>query len=183
MKSTILLCTTLLFLSVTALAQQPKSFNDLFEEMERSMQRGIPQQRMDTIRLKPGQNQYFQISPDSSSYFYFKMDTTLNGTSMQQFFRFGDSLNDPFGGSDPFGGGGFGNFNDIFRQMEEMQRQFFGFPPSTTPPAAPQEDDGLLPEERIRLKEEQAMPGTGDKPAAPAPPAKPAKPKIKTSRI
>ncbi len=179
MKSTISLCTTLLFLSVTALAQQPKSFNDLFEEMERSMQRGMPQQRVDTIRLKPGQNQYFQISPDSSSYFYFKVDTTLNGTSMQQFFRFGDSL-DPFGGSDPFGGGGFGNFNDIFRQMEEMQRQFFGFPPSPSLPAKPQEDDGLLPEERIRQREEQATPGTGDKPAVPA---KSAKPKIKTSRI
>ena len=171
----------MLLIAATAMAQKPqqKSFPDIFQDMERQMQRGIPQQ-MDTIRLKPGQNEYFQYGPDSSSYFYFKVDTTFGGHSMQQFFKLGDSFGDPFGGSgmDPFGGSGFGNFEDMFRQMEEMQRQLLGLPPVT--PAVPQEDDGLLPEERIRQREENP---TGDAPKPHPKPATPVKPKIKTTRI
>ncbi len=165
----------------------------MFQDWDRQMQRGIPEQKGDTIHLKPGQQGYFQFSPDSSSYFYFKIDTSM-GNSLQQFFRFGDSFgapgdvppapfgNDPFF-SDPFGGG-MGNFNDIFKQMEEMQRHLFGIPPASAQ-QQPDEDDGLLPEERIRMKEAEqqpALPSTGENPHAV--PAKPkAKPKIKTTRI
>ncbi len=177
----------------------PKSFGEIFQDWDRQMQRGLPQQPQgDTIRLKPGQQEYFQYGPDSSSYFYFKIDTSM-GNTMRQFFRFGDSFgapgttpsspfgNDPFSNdpffADPFGGGGMGNFNDIFKQMEEMQRQLWGMPPATA--QQPDEDDGLLPEERIRLKEAEqqpTLPNAGDNPHAV--PAKPkAKPKIKTTRI
>lgn len=165
--------------SATLLAQNPhsQSFDQIFEEMQRSMQRGIPNQKIDTIQIKPGQKQYFQMSPDSSSYFYFKVDTSFNGgSSMQQFFQFGN----PFG--DDQMGGGFGNFNDMFRQMEEMQRQLFGLPadprsqPSPNTESTP--DDGLLPEERIRQREEDEK--LGKKPTTPA---KTTKPKIKTTRI
>ena len=171
----------LFFLSFSAMlvAQNPhsKSFDQIFEEMQRSMQRGIPNQKTDTIQIKPGQNQYFQMSPDSSSYFYFKVDTSFNGgSSMQQFFQFGS----PFGNDQM--GGGFGDFNDMFRQMEEMQRQLFGLPAQPrshqTPDTDNMLDDGLLPEERIRQREEDEK--SGKKPAHPA---EATKPKIKTTRI
>jgi hypothetical protein len=176
----------------------PKSLNEVFKSWDLQMQRGIPQQQGDTVRLKPGQNEYFHYSPDSSSYFYMKIDTSM-GNNMRQFFRFGDGLGDQPNGtapldsdpffsnpffSDPFGngGGGMGGFEDIFKQMEEMQRQFFGLPPAATPTQLEQENDGLLPEERLRLEEEQKK-AQPDKKIAPHPaPAKP-KSKIKTTRI
>ena len=83
---------------------------------------------------------------------------------MQQFFQFGS----PFG--DDQMGGGFGNFNDMFRQMEEMQRQLFGLPADPrshqNPNTESTPDDGLLPEERIRQREEDEK--LGKKPTTPA---------------
>lgn len=176
MKKTNFILILWLSFSATLVAQHPhgKSFDQIFEEMERSMQRGIPKQKTDTIQMKPGQKQYFQMSPDSSSYFYFKVDTSFNGgSSMQQFFQFGS----PFGNDQM--DSGFGNFNDMFRQIEEMQRQLFGLPSNPHAPNADQTpDDGLLPEERIRQREEDEK--LGKKPTTPA---KTTKPKIKTTRI
>jgi hypothetical protein len=176
MKKTSFILLLWLSFAATLVAQNPhgKSFDQIFDEMERNMQRGIPNQKIDTIQIKPGQKQYFQMSPDSSSYFYFKVDTSFNGgSSMQQFFQFGN----PFGNDQM--DGGFGNFNDIFRQMEEMQRQLFGLPSNPQAPNADHTpDDGLLPEERIRQREEDEKLGI-----KPTTPAKTTKPKIKTTRI
>jgi len=170
----VLFCLALLPLAVGAQTNRGQSLDQIFDQMHREMLKGMPGGKVDTIRLSPGTSQFFQMSPDSSSYFYFKVDTSFGGGAMPDLFRM-----DPFGsknGNDSLGD--FWGFDQMFKQMEDMQRQFFGMPPGT--PAMPEEpNDGLLPEERLRLKEEQAQPGA----AAPTPPAAPAKPKIKTTRI
>lgn len=145
---------------------QPLSFDDLFGQFRRGMTFDT------TITLSPGSRQFFHIGPDSSSYFYFRSDTSFSGGAMPDFFGMDlfDSIS-PFGekdGNDPF--------DQMFRQMEEMQRRLWGTPPGRVP-SAPEteqgEEDGLLPEERIRQREQHPAP----------PPAKPQKEKIKTIRI
>ena len=157
----------LVFTPIVAFAQEMPgtSFDQMFEQMRQQMLRGMP--GADTIALAPGQ-QHFRMSPDSSSYFYFQIDTTFSGSS-SDFFQI-----NPFGSSDPFGD--LLNPGDMFRQMEEMQRLLWGQAPSAEPE---EPNDGLLPEERLRLQESEMPPAT----APLATPAKPAKPKIKTTRI
>lgn len=170
----VLICLAFLPLAAIAQTNGGQSLDQIFDQMHRQMLQGIPPgTKTDTIKLSPGQNQFFQMSPDSSSYFYFKVDTSFSGGAMPDFFRF-----DPFGSS-PGGDslGDFWGFDRMFKQMEEMQRQLWGQGGITTP--EPEPNDGLLPEERIRLREQQANPSAFD----PAQPKQPAKPKIKTSRI
>ena len=167
---TVLFCLALLPLAAVAQSNNGQSLDQIFDQMNRQMQKGIP--GGDTIRLSPGKKEFYQISPDSSSYFYFKVDTSFSGGAMPDFFHF-----DPFGGSGQDSMGGFGGFDRMFKQMEELQRQMWGIPPSGIT-QEPEPDDGLLPEERIRLREEQEKTGV-----APAAPKQPAKPKIKTTRI
>lgn len=171
---TLFLC-TLAAMTVMAQKSTPApSFGDLFDQMHRQMLRGM--QIDTTITLSPGKQEFFQMGPDSSSYFYFKIDTSFSGgQAMPDIFGtspFGQNF-DPFGGSD-----GFGDFDRMFQQMEEMQRRMWGAPPSNVPQQEPEiSEDGLLPEERIRQREEGA-------PNQPAPkPAAPVKPKVKTIRI
>ena len=169
------ICLAFLPLAVTAQNNSGQSLDQIFDQMHRQMLKGMPPgTKTDTIKLSPGQNQFFQMSPDSSSYFYFKVDTSFSGGAMPDFFRF-----DPFG-SGPGGDslGDFWGFDRMFKQMEEMQRQLWGGTPGQ--PQEPEPSDGLLPEERIRLREQQqANPSAAD----PAQPKPQAKPKIKTSRI
>lgn len=170
----VLIC--LAFLPLAAIAQNNgQSLDQIFDQMHQQMLKGLPPgAKTDTIKLSPGQNQFFQISPDSSSYFYFKVDTSFSGGAMPDFFRM-----DPFGSQGGDALGDFWGFDRMFKQMEEMQRQLWGQGDMSTP--EPEPNDGLLPEERIRLREEQQQ--TNPPAADPAQPKQPAKPKIKTSRI
>jgi hypothetical protein len=170
-KQIVIFCLALLPLAVVAQNNNGQSLDQIFNQMQREMQKGIPG-KADTIRLSPGKNEFYRISPDSSSYFYFKMDTSFSQSVMPRFFHF-----DPFGDSGQDPKGSLGGFDQLFKQMEDLQRQMFGMPPSGIT-QEPEPNDGLLPEERIRLREEQEKSGVA--PAAPKPPAKP---KIKTTRI
>lgn len=157
----------------------PRSMDEWFDQMQRDMMRGMRSPHsmpFDTSFHFDGKEGYTYLSPDSSSYFYFKIDTSFGGGNMSQhFFRFS-----PFGETPGFGGSS--SFDDIMKQMEEMQRRMgMGFEwsdPRMRPMPEPEEPaDGMLPEERLRLEEEKQKQGSTDAPAAPA------KPKIKTIRI
>jgi hypothetical protein len=174
----------LLALSLSATAQNNDPFRDLnqaFEQMRQQMLRGLPDMQPDTQQHKGGSSDFFQFSPDSSTYFYYKIDTSFGGGSgSTHFFQFS-----PFGGqSNPQSNSTMPSIEDMMRQMEAMQRQFFSDPwgsPRSMEPTEP--EDGLLPEERLRLEEEQRKnPSNGNTPQLNAPVAKP-KPKIKTTRI
>ena len=143
-------------------------FEELFRRMEEQMRHGMP---VDTS-FQGGQ---WHVSPDSSSFFYFHVDTSLNGIGGSDFFRFS-----PFGAPN----------QDGFFDMDSLFEQFFNRMDRKNPrhgyrdaPAddgnAEQPEDELLPEERLRLQEEQKQPGTDPAPQ----PAKPEKPKVKTIRI
>jgi hypothetical protein len=191
------ICTILMLVAWPMLvnAQNPdpfREFDRMFDEMLRQRQ-GMT--RTDTIRIDGNQREFFQISPDSSSYFYFRIDTSFGNPQIGgDFFRM-----DPHSGD---GSDGLDAFNEMFRRMEEMHRQMgirpWGFEiPLAEEPL--QDGDGLLPEERIRDQEQQVDPNAPQKsdqiakprtpggapktpPAKTEPPA-PAKPRIRTSRI
>lgn len=144
-------------------------FEQLLSRMQEQMRRGMP---FDTT-FSNGQ---LQFSPDSSSYFYFHVDTSFGDFGGSDFFQF-----------PPLGAPGQSGFPDMDRLFE----QFFNrMSPFNAPPGyhqdAPADDgdaghaeDDLLPEERLRIQEEQRKQG-----ANPAPqPVKPEKPKVKTIRI
>jgi len=145
-------------------------FEQLLRRMDEQMRRGMP---FDTT-FGGGQ---LQISPDSSSYFYFHVDTSFGNFDGSDFFQFS-----------PFGTPGPGGFFD----MDSLFEQFFNGMDPLTPrrgqdyndfPAddgdAEHAEDELLPEERLRLQQEQP-----EKSADPAPqPVKPEKSKVKTIRI
>jgi len=147
---------------------QQSPFGQTFDQMHRMMLKGMFGDT--TIALRPGESQRFQMGPDSSSFFYFRMDTTFQGGSMSDFFKmdpFNDRLEDST--TDDFWG-----FGRIMREMQEMQRQMLGIPPQVAPDSGEEE---VLPEERIRQREE----GAG-KPTSPPVPA-PRSSKLKTIRI
>ncbi len=166
-----LLPALLLALPLLACAQtQPADpmsdrFEQLLRRMDEQMRRGIP---ADTS-LQGGQ---WHVSPDSSSFFYFHVDTSFNGLGGSGFFNFS-----PFGSPNR---DGFFDMDSLFEQFFNRMdpRRGYGDLPADDGNAEQPEDE-LLPEERLRLKEEQKQPG-----ANPAPqPAKPEKPKVKTIRI
>lgn len=148
----------------------------VFEQMEQMMRRFQEQMRRGMAFDTSFQGGQLQYSPDSSSYFYYHIDTSFNGIGGSHFFQFS-----------PFGESLEGGFPD----MDSLFQQFFG---RMAPPGRQQDygsdfpaddgqqepaDDGLLPEERLRRQEEHP-----DAPkAAPAKPEKPAKSSVKTIRI
>jgi len=152
-----------LLLPVLAGAQKTDPVFDRFEQlmrrMDEQMRRGMP---FDST-FEGGQ---LQFSPDSNSYFYYRIDTSFNGMG-NEFFDFS-----------PFGNPGQDGFMDFDRLLDQF---FNGVPPQDLrrdPNDFPSDDgqapdnDGLLPEERLRRQE------GNEKPAA-----KPEKPKVKTIRI
>jgi hypothetical protein len=191
--------------TATSLAQnieQPfgNEFDRIFEQMRRQMEF---QMRTDTQSISRGGQEFYQMSPDSSSFYYFRIDTSFSG---------GQEFGGDFFKMDPFNGDGTDGmdaFNEMLRQIEGMHRQLgvrpWGFEiPLAEEPLQPA--DNILPEERIRQQEQQQQqqhqPATKSPPPAatdqiqpkkrspagaptnpkPEPPA-PTKPRIKTSRI
>lgn len=145
-----------------------------FRDMERQMQE-LQRQLMDQLRNNPFNDPNFAM-PQWDTTFFFHFDTTFEGGNMSHFFRFS-----PFD-SDSTMQDGFLDFGQMFDQFFNSDGQFeqhdYGihdFPRDDG--NAPDTDDGLLPEERLRQQEELEKSG---KKAAPAP--KP-DPKIKTIRI
>ncbi|MCS7036767.1 MAG: hypothetical protein RMJ33_11390 [Saprospiraceae bacterium] len=169
---------------------------DPWEEWKRE-QRSLREFFKDTSGLGGG---LLRVLPDSSGFFYFRIDTSLGGlhSEMRQFFRFGPTDKDLL-------------FPPEFREFDRIFERFFrGMPgqPQFQPwPDFPTDDgntpgeDNLLPEERLRLQENQEEPSDGLLPeerlrqqerqnprkrdAAPPKPADPPKktPDVKTIRI
>lgn len=144
-------------------------FEQLLRRMDEQMRRGMP---FDTT-FGGGQ---LQISPDSSSYFYFHVDTSFNNFGGADFFQFS-----PFGTP---GQGGFLDMDSLFEQFfnrmddrRDPRRGYQDFPADDGD--AEHAEDDLLPEERLRLQEEQQKQGSDPTPQ----PAKPEKSKVKTIRI
>ncbi|MCC6463019.1 MAG: hypothetical protein IT260_21295 [Saprospiraceae bacterium] len=164
----------LLFLAgiqALSLAQQPDPvfdrFEQLFQRMDEQMRRGMP---FDTSF----RNGHLRMSPDSNSFFYYHIDTSFNGLGGPEFFQFSPFDDSPMSG--------FPDFDRLLQQFFNGSDPFFSEPqPGTLPPDDGQEgagEDQLLPEERLRLQEQQ-----GTAPPNPAAPPQPTKPKVKTIRI
>lgn len=121
---------------------------DPFEEMGRQMNEAFERMRQLQERMmQQGFGNAFTMPDGDSSFFYFHIDTTFSGDGDFHFSPFG---NDGMGGSFFFGDPG-----DIFRD-------FFNGSPFEQPFTRPSEpaddgntppDDGLLPEERLRNRE------------------------------
>ncbi len=141
----------------------------MFDRMEQMMRRMQEQMRRGMSFDTTFEGGHLQFSPDSNSYFYYRIDTSFNG------------MGDSFFDFSPFGSPG----QDGFMDLGQLFDQFFnGIPPQgfqQNPDGFPSDDgqapggDDLLPEERLRLQEEKGKPK--------GQPAKPDKSKVKTIRI
>lgn len=161
-----------LLLPVLGFTQSGDPMFDRLEQMMLRMQEQMQQGMAFDTTFEGGR---MQFSPDSSSFFYFRMDTSFNNLGSDFFnldisplqdrgqldmFNLDQLMERFFNGADPF-----------------MPRQDYGDMPA---------DDGqnngtgedLLPEERLRLQEEQGQTGK-----TPQPEKKPARSKVKTIRI
>ena len=163
-----LLCLALL--PALAPAQTTDPMQDHFEQMLRrmteQMRRGMP---FDTAF----QGGRLQIAPDSSSYFYFRIDTSFSGNG-EQFFQqspFENPLGQDFFGFDRF-------FDQFFNGITppDPRDRIDNLPPDDGMPQENNPKDDLLPEERLRQQEKQASPQEQPTP-------KPLQPKVKTIRI
>ena len=164
----------LLLLTISVSAQQK---SPTFEQLQREMLE-LQRQMMQEFRNNPFGGGMFTF-PEGDSSYTFRFDTTITGDNFSGTFRFG-----PFSGdstlqdSDPFG------FEWLRNQLfgTGPESGFWGPAPERSPREMPPGDEELLPEERLRLEEEQSGKGAPEK-GNPATPAKPAKPKIKSIRI
>ncbi len=170
----------LLALSAVIPALAPAQTSDPMQEQMNQLLRRMQEQMRQGMSFDTSFNGgHLQISPDSSSYFYFRVDTSFGGDNGSQFFQFS-----PFGSP---GGQGFPDMNQLFEQFFNGMRPFdspknYGnLPPDDGQPGA-EGDDELLPEERLRQQETQPAPQEAN-PPKPAQPAKPAKSTVKTIRI
>ncbi len=128
----------------------------------------------------------WRVLPDSSGFFYFRIDTSWGDITgeMRRYFRF-----EPFD-KDLFSSPDFRHFDRLF------ERFFHDMPPQLDAQPWPDfpmddgeknaEEDHLLPEERLRREEERSMPSDKapdtKKTPAPTEPSKKA-PDVKTIRI
>ncbi|MBK6931865.1 MAG: hypothetical protein IPH12_13775 [Saprospirales bacterium] len=142
-------------------------FEQLLRRMDGQMRRGMP---FDTAFS----NGRMQFSPDSSSFFYFHIDTSFNGAG-SDFFHLS-----PFGSPN---GQGLFNLDQLFEQFFNGADSFAPQRGSGDFPAddgqKPAGEDDLLPEERLRLREELPQ---GQRKPAPKPEKTPQS-KVKTIRI
>lgn len=140
-----------------------------FERLDQLMRRMQEQMRQGMNFDSTFENGRLQYSPDSSSFFYFHVDTSFNGSGAD-FFNFA-----PFGSPDQSG------FSDFDQLIEQFFNRSTPFSQRVQPGQSPADDgqlpetDGLLPEERLRLEEEKGQPGKQ--------PEQTAKSKVKTIRI
>ena len=164
----------LIFSPLAGAQNQSRDIDDLQRQMQEWQQR-----LMEQLHNSPFNGQGL-ASPQWDTTFYFRFDTTFENGSMSRFFQFS-----PFG-VDSTMQGGFGDFNRLFDRFFDPGG-FFD-PPAQGMEDFPSDDggrentdDGLLPEERLRLREE-TNPSENNKsktkPAHPKP-----DPKIKTVRI
>ncbi len=119
---------------------------DPIREMEDALkQMRAWQQQM----LEQGLGRSFGSPQGDSSFFYFHIDTTFSGDGAFRFSPFGnDGLGDSF----------FFDGDSFFRQFFEQSpfEDFFRSPdPNADDGNLRQNDDGLLPEERLRQQESQ----------------------------
>jgi hypothetical protein len=155
-----------LLIPMLGAAQTNDSMTERFEQMMRRMEAQMRQGMPFDTTFEHGQ---LQFSPDSSSFFYFRMDTSFNGMG-SEFFDFS-----------PFGSPNQDGFQDFDRLLDQFFKGTTPFTPRSNPEDFPIDDgelsgdDGLLPEERLRQETE--------KPNAGAAPKKSAKSKVKTIRI
>jgi hypothetical protein len=145
----------LLFLSVTNLQAQRNSKSPSFEDMQRRMME-LQKQLMQDMQRSP----FFDFdmrSPfhtDSTSSFSFRFDTTFQ-LGDGGFFHFRQF------GSDSLMNGMFQDMDQIFGRMFDFRADPFqprmdrgqSFPSDDG--HGQQENDGLLPEERLRMEEER----------------------------
>lgn len=157
-----------------AIAQtQPPSFR----EMERQLLE-MQQQMMEQLRNSPFNDPNFAM-PQWDTTFFYRLDTTFEGGNMSQFFRFSPFGSDSTSQDDFWGFGRM--FDQFFNPGGDIEKPDYGigdFPKDDG--GKPQNDEELLPEERLRQQEE-----TEQKPPAPAPKSADPKPdpKVKTIRI
>ncbi len=146
--------------------------SDPFAEIERQMEKMMQELRSGySLRFPPG-------STDTT--FFFKIDTTIDGRDGGFFFDFtppdGQAMEDAFGFEDLMKE--FREFSDQFGSGRYDERHRKKSPADDGELRKGDENDELLPEERLRREEQGMQPKSGA-------PAKPnvQKPKIKTSRI
>jgi hypothetical protein len=164
-KKTVLAVGLLAALPYFANAQTDPDLRD----MERRMLE-MQRQMMQQFRLGFSDGGFGQMG-DSSS-FFFKFDTTFGGDGAH-FFRF------PPTDLDSLPGGGEPGFEQFFQQFFGLGNDF-GLDPKQPEGSEFLDENGseeLLPEERLRLKEQ------GTEPAEPAPAPKPKPKKRTTTRI
>lgn len=161
MKKWFFSCFFLLIFVFSAAAQS----SDPFEEMERAFQKIMDQMRAG-MAFGPGQD----------TTVYFKWDTLQHNGNGSFFFRF----NPQTLGMRP--GAEFDFFTEMDSFSRELDRAMFGqrqLMPADDG-AQPNMDDGLLPEERLRLEDEKTPKAMVPKKT---PPVDPKTSKIKTTRI
>ena len=180
MKFTPSVFSLLIFALVCVRPASAQSNAPSFEDIERQMME-MQRRMMEQLRNGSFDQPNFAM-PQGDTVFQFRFDTTFDGGNMSQFFRFS-----PFG-SDSSLQNGFFDLGRMFDQFFNLDGQLgepdYGigdFPKDDGD--KPQNEDDLLPEERLRQQEE-----SGDKtPAKPAPKSKSAEPKpdprVKTIRI
>lgn len=158
-------------LPVWSPAQTDAAPFDRFEQLKRRMDEQM-------LRILPPADSTFskggrlQISPDSNSFFYFHVDTTLDGSS-SHFFNFRS-----FGFPEGAGPSGLDQiFERFFQGMDPFDRLNNGGDISPRDDGhAPPSDEDLLPEERLRQRE-------GQTPAPDSTPKPKESSKVKTIRI
>jgi hypothetical protein len=177
LTSTMLFC----FLTASAWAQTKKapSLQDMQRDMQ-EMQRQLWQQLQQT----PGGGSFALPEWKWDTTFSFQFDTIMGDQGFSQQFFFS-----PFGQDTSFFRGLFDSnpFMDGFKPFGEGFQWSFpplpGFPGNDENSALTPSDDGLLPEERLRIDD---VPETGPSTAPPAekqPAPAPNKSKIKTIRL
>jgi len=161
MKKWFFSCFFLLMFVFSAAAQS----SDPFEEMERAFQKMIDQMRAG-MAFGPGQD----------TTIYFKWDTLRNDGNGSFFFR----LNPQTLGMRP--GAEFDFYEEMDSLSRQLDRAMFGqkHPLPADDGANPNTEDGLLPEERLRLEDEKTPKATVPKKG---PTVDPKTSKIKTTRI
>lgn len=164
------LLTALILLSAVPIvsAQQTPSF----EEMQRRLLQ-LQQQMMQELQNNSFGGSFFSM-PGGDSTYTFRFDTTIVGDNFSGSFHFGPFSNDSTAQGNFFGSDWMNKF---------FSEDFWGTQPSEDR-TDERDSEGLLPEEKLRMEEEQGQSGKkapeNKKPAAPKDADKP---KIKTVRI
>ena len=143
----------------------------------------MQKQLMEQLRNSPFGDPGFAL-PQWDTTFQFRFDTTFEGGNLSQFFHFS-----PFG-SDSTRQEDFFGFGRMFDQFFNLDGQFgqpdYGIQdfPKDDGGAHLNEEDELLPEEKLRQQEELDKAGERQHPAPKSKPAGPKPdPRVKTIRI